>query len=284
MTIPATMERPLRASLHELCLGSEDPERLAHFYAGAMGYGFVPGGGDLLGTGPDRRLAIRRGAPRSLAYAAYAVPDAEELAALERRLARASVEHARIDMAGFVPGAVAFRDPDGNEFRFGIATDAAKAAGPDTLPARLQHVVFASTDVTRMLVFFTEVVGFVLSDIVEDEKGGLRTFFVRCSHEHHSLAVFAADENRLDHHCYETVEWNLIRDWADHFARQHIKLKWGPGRHGPGDNLFLFIHDPDGNWVEISAELEHVAPDRPVGSWPHEERTLNSWGIGLLRS
>jgi catechol 2,3-dioxygenase len=135
-----------------------------------------------------------------------------------------------------------------------------------------------------MLAFFTETIGFVLSDTVVDAEGGLRTFFVRCSPEHHSLAFFAASENRLDHHCYEAGEWNLIRDWADHFAKLQIKLKWGPGRHGPGDNLFLFIHDVDGNWVEISAELEHVAPDKPAGSWPHEERTLNSWGIGLLRS
>jgi hypothetical protein len=67
-------------------------------------------------------------------------------------------------------------------------------------------------------------------------------------------------------------------------AGERIPLKWGPGRHGPGNNLFFFIHDTDGNWVEISAELEVVKPDRAVGAWPHEERTLNRWGIGLLRS
>jgi catechol-2,3-dioxygenase len=76
----------------------------------------------------------------------------------------------------------------------------------------------------------------------------------------------------------------VIRDWADHFAQARIPIRWGPGRHGPGNNLFIFIHDPDGNWVELSAELEQVQPDRPVGEWPHEERTLNLWGQGLLRS
>lgn len=279
----ATTNTPLRANLHEICLTSDDPARLANFYAQAMGYSFAGTGADLLGKGPDRRLAIRRGEPRALAYAAYAVPESAEIEALAQRLSAAGVAYDRIDMPGFEPGALAFRDPDGNQFRFGIA-NGNPGGNSDDLAARLQHVVFASTDVARMLEFFTGTVGFVLSDIVEDSDGGLRTFFVRCSHEHHSLAVFAAGENRLDHHCYETVEWNHIRDWADHFAKQHIKLKWGPGRHGPGDNLFIFIHDVDGNWVEISAELEHVAADRPAGVWPHEERTLNSWGIGLLRS
>ena len=143
---------------------------------------------------------------------------------------------------------------------------------------------FASTNPARLIDFYIDVVGFTLSDRVLDDEGGLRTAFVRCGHEHHNLAVFLAPENRIDHHCLEAGDWDLIRDWSDHFADERIPLRWGPGRHGPGNNLFVFVHDLDGNWVEISAELEQVTPDRPVGNWPHEERTLNSWGIGLLRS
>lgn len=283
MASVAPLDRPLRATLYELGLHSDDPERLKAFYAAALGYRFDGHG---LGIARDRRVTIAQGQPKTLAYAAYAVPDAGELDALERRLEGAGAPFERIDMPGLTPGAIALSDPDGNQFRFGVASGDAVAAADPTADraARIQHVVFASTDLERMLTFLTEVVGFVLSDRVEDGEGGLRTIFLRCSHEHHSLAVFGASANRLDHHCYEAVDWNLIRDWADHFAKLRVPLKWGPGRHGPGDNLFLFIHDLDGNWLEISAELEHVAPDRPVGVWPHEEYTLNTWGIGLLRS
>lgn len=286
MTANAMIDRPLKASLFELGVRSENPARLAEFYSAAMGFRFSENDGSLVGAARDRRLSIAEGAPRTLAYAAYAVPDAEELDALSCRLKGAGVEYATIDMAGFEKGALSFPDPDGNQFRFGVVSADAKSLeqGSEHLAGRLQHVVFASTDVERMLGFFTNVLGFVLSDRVIDDDGGMRTFFVRCSHEHHSLAVFAAAENRLDHHCYEAAEWNLIRDWADRFATLRVPLKWGPGRHGPGDNLFLFIHDVDGNWVEISAELEHVEADRPAGVWPHEEYTLNTWGIGLLRS
>ena len=286
MTASATIDRPLKASLFELGVRSQDPAQLAEFYGAAMGYRFSDSDGWLVGTARDRRLSIAQGASRTLAYAAYAVPDAAELDALSRRLNGAGVDYATIDMAGFEKGALSFSDPDGNQFRFGVVSADATSLeqGGEDLAARLQHVVFASTDVERMLGFFTNVVGFMLSDRVLDDDGSMRTFFVRCSHEHHSLAVFAAGENRLDHHCYEAVEWNLIRDWADRLAKQRIPLKWGPGRHGPGHNLFLFIHDVDGNWVEISAELEHVEADRPAGVWPHEEYTLNTWGVGLLRS
>ena len=199
---------------------------------------------------------------------------------------RAGVSFEMIEMSGFEDRVVALTDPDGNCLRFGVARGVPDSHFLDVSdrPARLQHVVFASINVERLLSFFIDVIGFTLSDRVEASDGSLRTAFVRCSHEHHSLAVFAANENRLDHHCYEASDWLLIRDWADHFAKRRIPLKWGPGRHGPGDNLFLFVHDPDGNWLEISADLEHVADDRPVGIWPHEEYTLNTWGIGLLRS
>ena len=66
-------------------------------------------------------------------------------------------------------------------------------------------------------------------------------------------------------------------------AAQHVKVE-GPGRHAPGNTLFPFIHDLEGNRLEISTELEIVAPDRPVGEWPHEQRTLNNWGSAPLRT
>lgn len=286
--MPSTsIDRPLAATLYELGLCSEDGSALAKFYGEALGYRFSATAAGLSGRARDRRLEIVPGTSRTLAYAAYAVPDLSEVERLAGRLAAASVVVEPIDKPGFGPGAIAFEDPDGNQFVFGVAQKAEMDLQGDGVagrPARLQHVVFASQDVDRLLSFFTDTVGFVLSDRVLDETGGLRTAFVRCGNDHHSLAFFAASENRLDHHCYEAEEWNLIRDWADHFAAERMPLKWGPGRHGPGDNLFVFIHDPDGNWVEISAELEQVAPDRPAGDWPHEERTLNMWGVGLLRS
>ena len=67
-------------------------------------------------------------------------------------------------------------------------------------------------------------------------------------------------------------------------ASLHIPIKWGPGRHGPGNNLFFMVNDPDGNWVELSAELELITPERQPGLWPHTERSLNLWGPGRLRS
>ena len=276
----------LQARLHELCLRSPNCDQLAAFYTKSLGYGFTPVQGGLLGIARDRRLRIVPGAAGALGAAIFAVEESEQLSALADRLRAAGTPTQVIAWDGLKQGSLEFADADGNRFVFGIpvSLEPAQSDGAASRPARLQHVVFASTDAERFASFFIEVVGFRLSDRVLGEDGALRTAFMRCSHEHHSVAVFATSECRLDHHCYEAGDWNLIRDWADHFSDGHVPLKWGPGRHGPGNNLFLFIHDVDGNWVEVSAELEHVEADRAVGIWPHEERTLNSWGMGLLRS
>ena len=70
------------------------------------------------------------------------------------------------------------------------------------------------------------------------------------------LAFFRAPAIKLDHFAHEATCWNDIRDWGDHFASHHVEIVWGAGRHGAGNNLFIFVRDPDENNVEISAELK----------------------------
>lgn len=284
-TQPERFGRPvgaLVAHLHHIELGCADPANSAAFYDRAMHYQVSQLDDGLLLQAPGRTIILHGGQPKTLISAGYALPDADELERLRARIADADVP-ARNGPTRLFKDSVTVQDPDGNTFVFGLPKVLAGLAqeGPQ---ARLQHVVMASRNPAAIVSFFLDVLGFTLSDDVLDDEGGIRTQFLRSSNEHHSFAVFRAGENRLDHHCYETSGWNDIRDWADHLADEHIPLEWGPGRHGPGNNLFIFVHDPDGNWVELSAELEIVEHDREVGKWPHSHRTLNSWGLGRLRS
>lgn len=287
MTSNAIRRPVLRAALHHLALGSPAPQTLAAFYERSMGLILERMDDGWLGRAQDRRLLFQPGTPKSLNFAAFAVADGAELDLLRSRLLAQGDRIEQSPTTLFRDDAICVRDPDGNRFVFGLPVAEEYRApyqGLSALPARLQHVVLASRQAARLASFFQVSLGFALSDDVVDSAGQTRTSFFRCSDEHHSLAVFQAPEDRLDHHCYESGDWGLIRDWGDHLASQRIPLVWGPGRHGPGNNLFAFHHDADGNWVELSAELERVGPDRSPGVWPHEERTLNLWGQGLLRS
>src|SRR5438552_3592229 len=150
----------------------------------------------------------------------------------------------------FGAGAFAVKDPDARWIVFGLPEE---IRGENGLPARLQHFVCATRRLPEMVKFYGDL-GMIESDRVL-EKDSLAACFLRSDPEHHSFAAFRAPESRPDHHCYETNGWLDIRDWGDRMGRLGIPLWWGPGRHGPGNNLFFMIEDPDGHKVEFSAEL-----------------------------
>jgi catechol-2,3-dioxygenase len=153
-------------------------------------------------------------------------------------------------------------------------------------PSQLGHLRLNSSDPAGLAHFYAETLGFVPSDYCAEDPEDTTTrtvAFYRSDPEHHSFAVFGASQARADHHAYKTTCWNDIRDWADHLASRHIKIWWGPGRHGPGNNLFLMIEDPHGHALELSAEIEHLDRYTAPRVWPHDERSLNLWGPGWMR-
>ncbi|WP_311028711.1 VOC family protein [Mesorhizobium koreense] len=270
------------AYLHHVAFESSNPRQLADFYASAMDMVAEQTGEDEWRcSGPNRRFVVRRGTDRKLSYAGLACRDSDGLEELKARARSEGLDILADPSPYFQDGAFAVRGPDDQIIVFGVAkADTVVRKG---LQGPTQHLTFATFDVEAFEAFFHGKLGFALSDRVLHADGTLATSFVRSNHEHHTLACFKSNRQGVDHHSYEAGDWNVIRDWCDRFASLGISLMWGPGRHGPGNNLFIFIEDPDGNWIEISAELE-VVHDRPVKNWPQEARTLNLWGKAILRS
>jgi catechol 2,3-dioxygenase len=280
------------ARLDHIRLDSDDPQRLAAFYHQALGMAPTPlDDRTILLQGNERRIVIGSGAPGAQPYSAFALPDPARLDRAAHALAARGVPLLRSPTPLFADDAFAIADPDGRLVVLGVPRqDLAGRDLADTpaarLSGRLQHVVVASRDLDPMLRFYEEALGFVVSDYVFDGEGTERVptvGFFRCNGEHHSFAVFRCPETRPDHHCYEAASWNALRDWADHMASLRIPLWWGPGRHGPGNNLFFMVKDPHGYLIEISAELEIVPDGVEKRGWKHEERTLNLWGAGFMR-
>lgn len=282
-SLPEASASNLDAHLAGIGLASTDFQRLSAFYADVLGYQGEQSGDTWTGTLERRSLKIRHGAINRLDYVAFALPDRHGLSHLRDRLLAASVKFEEVETP-LLGASIKFSDPDGNELLFAAGLTESRQTGGAAGPSRLQHLVFASDAAPAMVRFYCDIVGFSPSDYVKDDAGDLTSAFLRCSAEHHSLAIFRGPRKRLDHFCYDVGDWMRIRDWADRFADRHIPLRWGPGRHGPGNNLFFFVNDPDGNWVEFSSDLEQVEGPRPIKIWAHEQRTLNSWGAAYMRS
>ena len=280
------------AQLDHLRIDAIDPDPVVAFYRDAMGMRVHDVcDGQVLMQAHGRRLVIGRGGRRTQPYTAFRVQSQAQLARLRAHVERVGIATLKCPSPVFDSDAFAVLDPDERQVVFGIPrsnlpddrTAASRADGAARLRGRLQHAVVATPRLPAVLDFYEKQLGFAISDFVlagsECTAG-----FLRSDPEHHRFAAFRCPESRPDHHSYEAESWNDLRDWADHFASMHIPIWWGPGRHGPGNNLFLMVEDPQGYLVEVSAELERV-PDHITGrTWPHEERTLNLWGRGFMRS
>ena len=270
------------ARLHHLRRDSPEPQRLARFYGELLGdrVEALPDGQWLV-QGHGRRLIAGPGEPGAVPWFALAMQNAAHLSSYAATLDRSGVPREALSTPLFEDGAYAVTDPDGRRIIFGLPALASEIEGKTT--ARLQHFVCASSRLEEMLDFYRDTLGMRESDrVLEGEE--IAAVFLRSDPEHHSFAAFRAPQSRADHHCYETSGWLDIRDWGDRMASLRIPLWWGPGRHGPGNNLFFMIEDPDGHKVEFSAELELMPQGTAFRTWPHEQRTLNLWGSAWMRS
>jgi catechol 2,3-dioxygenase len=272
----------LQAALHSLHLYSPVPKGAADFYKTAYGMSVEPAGDGYRCSAPGRELRLSTGPANQLAHAHFALDTEADWQAFVNRT-RALVQSAVPPLFAGRP-AISLSDPDGNLLVF-TPPAGERSAEPHALPAaHLQHFALRTPHLPAMLAFYTDVLGFVLSDAVKDGEGNLRACFLRTNELHHALALFFAPVACFDHQSFEADDWASMRVWGDHMAAVRVPIVWGIGRHGPGNDVFFMVRDPDGNLAEISSEIEQCAPGRPAGQWAHEERTLNLWGKAILRS
>ncbi|MEM9211417.1 MAG: VOC family protein [Pseudomonadota bacterium] len=274
------------AFLHHIAFESSNPERAANFYAANMDMVAERVSEDEFRcTGPLRRIAFVKGEDKKLAFGGLACKSQDDLDVYRSRAEAAQIEILDSPSPYFKEGAFAVRDHDAHMICFGIATEPTVAYQPERqgIHAPTQHLTFATENLPGFVDFYVDKMGFFLSDRVIHDNGDLATVFTTTNHEHHTIACFKSNRTGVDHHSYEAGTMENIKLFCDRFAANDVLLTWGPGRHGPGNNLFVFYTDPDGNWIEISGELETIY-DREVIDWPQHPRTLNKWGDAILRS
>ncbi len=271
---------PIGAVLDQLELASPQVSVLAEFYG--RSFGLKPNFSEdaAICAAPARVLRFRTGPANHLHAVWFRFLNLDKFNKFAERLRTANMSFTR---SGESKPTLCVVDPDGRELHFRLSTAADEEAAAVT-DARLQHFAVRTPDPDALLSFYVDSLGFTVSDFVRDEEGILRAAFIRSDDEHHVLAIFRAAEARFDHFSCEVSDWTSLRDWADRMAAASVSLSWGVGRHGPGNDTFFMVEDPDGNLAEISAELEVCAPDRPAGLWPHCPETLNRWGVAIMRS
>jgi catechol 2,3-dioxygenase-like lactoylglutathione lyase family enzyme len=152
-----------------------------------------------------------------------------------------------------------------------------KLRRPHGLPFRIGkigHVVLNVSDVERSTRFYTEVLGFEISDIYPEEMvlGGM--VFLRCNPDHHGVALVgsmpgAAPNIELNHIAFEVSSLDEVVRVRDHLRRHGVQIDF-EGRRRAGCQLAIEFRDPDNHRLEIYWGIDQIGSDgkvRPAEQW-----------------
>ena len=125
-------------------------------------------------------------------------------------------------------------------------------------PRRLGHLALVSGESEPSLKFFTEGLGFKVSDYA----GSKESAFMRCSPDHHNIAVFNGPASFPHHTSWQVDDVDEIGRGAEELLTGHDERKgWGFGRHYAGSNFFWYLKDPAGTFSEYYADMDQITED-----------------------
>jgi catechol 2,3-dioxygenase-like lactoylglutathione lyase family enzyme len=280
--------------LRHVSFASPNVEAQLDYYQSIIGLAVI-GRDDrriILGTESDElTLVLEHGAASRLTAIAYEVAPGLDLSDLQKSLASLNIKsEVRSDTAPGIPKTLVFNDPDGLQIELFSRWDFCKPVEPirGLAVAKLGHVALYTPDPERAAKFFGDLLGFRVSDRIEENF-----VFLRCGPEHHAMNFARGAEARIHHLAFELRDASHMHQACDLLGRNKFQILWGPVRHGPGHNVAVYHHNPDRYLIELyysmdlmlDEELGYFEPrpwhrDRPQRpkTWVGLPRDV--WGVG----
>ncbi|RSN39895.1 extradiol ring-cleavage dioxygenase [Amycolatopsis sp. WAC 04197] len=262
--------------LRNVEIQTPDPAELLPFYEDVWGLSRVAETGGrirLRGRGPEHHvLTLSTGEDQLLGGIGLAAGSEDDVAKLTERLRGESVEILTANETR-----VEFLDPEGRRIEVtcgipGHTDPSPKSYGPD----RLSHIVLNTVNLAAAKDFYTRVLGFQVSDTYENDQ----MVFLRCNAQHHSVVLAQGEWTSLNHVAFEVRDTDEVMKALGRMRKAGFDTVWGPGRHGPGGNVFCYFIDPVGNVIEYTAELLEVGDDWVPGEWARTQENADVWGTG----
>ena len=242
-------------------LGVRDLHQSAAFYSHVWGLEPVGGQGDtirLRGNGAEHHVVTLRERPTpGLLGVHFAAADRDAVVALHAKAKAfgAAVLGEPADLPREAGGGFgfSFRSLEGHVLN--ISSDVARhsnVVNDRSKPVKLSHVVLNAGSIGDETEFFIDLLGFKRSD-----ASGMMNF-VRCSADHHSIALARSEGPSLNHMAYEMANIDGLMRGAGRLKQHGFNLEWGVGRHGPGDNVFSYFIEPNGFVTEYTTDVDQV--------------------------
>jgi catechol 2,3-dioxygenase-like lactoylglutathione lyase family enzyme len=143
-------------------------------------------------------------------------------------------------------------------------------------PIGLTHVPINAADADACTRFALDVLGFKVTDRTKIMD------FIRCNSTHHSLAYVRTGVSALHHMAFEMQDLDAVMRGVGRLKDAGIEPSWGPGRHGPGNNVFAYYVAPFGAVMEYTSEIQRVNRSYKVGGpedWKWPPGRNDHWGL-----
>jgi catechol-2,3-dioxygenase len=201
-------------------------------------------------------------------------------AALEQATQRARQAGAQLlgGMTEDEPGiaqAQRFVGPGGHIFKLFYGMESGDYPLLPDAPEKFEHISLKVLRMAPMERFLRDALGFRFSD-----RMGPFASWWHCDPDHHGMALVRSPRSELAHHAWTFQDLNALGRLADRLIEHGERPVWGPSRHGPGANHFLYYREPSGALVECCSDMAKMDEGYQPRHWPVSQRTLNPWGSG----
>jgi catechol 2,3-dioxygenase len=148
---------------------------------------------------------------------------------------------------------------------------------------RLDHYQVLIPDVRKACEFYAAA-GFRLSEYIAPAGTfDLRGVFLQRKGNPHDIVFFNGAGPRLHHFAFLAPEVHHLLHACDIAGElgHGASVERGPGRHGPGHAMYVYMRDPDGHRVELFNTHYQIMDieNEPVG-WDPSDHTLSfPWGL-----
>jgi catechol 2,3-dioxygenase-like lactoylglutathione lyase family enzyme len=214
---------------------------------------------------------------RGYEYVGLEIPDPETLERARSRVAAGGGEliGPTYDGEPGIDRAALLRGPDGHIFKLFVGMETVSPLPEGDRVERFEHFSLKARNLKRSERFVQEVLGFRFSD-----RLGRTASWWHCESLHHGMAFVLAPRHELSHYAFTGTDLNAMGRICDRLAARGQRLIWGPSRHGPGNNLFIYFHDPAGAMIEVCADLALMPPegDYVPRQWTGGLKDINQWG------
>ncbi|MFC9442985.1 hypothetical protein [Brevibacterium sp. NPDC056947] len=255
--------RPLVQRLGYVTVESADPEGLAQDTADKIGARVVERAedGTILMSSNQRHAAyiIKQADGNRHAQCGLEAVSADAIDEVRRRCEEGGLEVLTTTPSSeAIEKSVTFVTSEGHVFEVHTPMRhdrALRYKGPGMRPKGLDHVNFTAADPERWTHEMNVSCGFLLS---ERSTGHEIAWLRGADGRHHTVAIVASDVGGLHHTSWEFNSFQDFRGIADSLIPDERRLTWGPGRHGAGDNLFMYFTNSSDFLIECIAEMEVI--------------------------